>query len=324
MSSELYGYTVTAHVRRDKNQHLRVDQLHGDHGGGDLVDVFDTVVQPGVQWPPPPEEDVEDTRDTIARVERVNTPDTDPRVRWGRVRVTRGAVRHDVEQAETGQTIAIRDADREGRPLFFWLVAPTNATSALLLTERRARFGIVSGFWMNVLIGRLRDQFPGATFDLSYYAPQPVWEEYRQHGDGIEGLVLRRVMAEEREDRELDEPTRRRVAGTMTTTIDRAIVPSRQRVAEALRGNNRVDAVELVIGDLPETVGDVDEYDTVKLRVVMGGKRRTVILGRNRAPQLGYPVTQVRQDDEDYPRPDDMAAFATKLAREIGRPLGIR
>lgn len=324
MSSELYAYTITAHPRRDQNQQLRIDALLGDAAGGDLLEAFDTLIVKGAEWPLPPEEGAQDTRRTLARVDVIQKPLDDSRVRWGRVRVSREAVRHDVEQAQTGETIAILDEDREGRPLFFWLVAPTRSTSVLVLTERRARFGIVTGFWRTFLLGHLRASFPGITFDLNYYVPEPVWDQYLQRGDDVRGLVLRRVLAEDRENIELDTPTRRRPAGTLTTYVDRRVVPRRERVAQALQANDRPGAVELVLGEQANSVGDVDRYDSVSLRLTMAGKRRTVALGREIAPQIGYPVSDVGQDHEGYPLPQDMARFASELAREIGGPLGIR
>lgn len=326
MVSELFAYTVTAHKRGDKSNRLRMDKLDatdGSKSGSDVLAAFDAVVKKGVEWPPPPAAGQDDTRETISRVETVTTPKADPRVRYGRVRVTRAAIRHDVEQAGTGNTIAIQDEDREGRPLFFWFVAPAGLTNALLLTERRQRFGIVSGFWANVLLARLKSQFSGATSELNYFVPNPVWEQYKEKGGGIEGLVLQRVMAEDREDRELDEPTRRKAGGLVTLQVDRSVLPARQKVADVFRKGDKAQAIELVVGDTAEAF-DSEQFDTVKMKVVIDGKRRTVVIGKDRVPQIGYPVTGVRLDNEGYPKADDMAKFATNLARGIGRPIGIR
>ena len=324
MESALFAYTIRAHKQRDKAAEVKVDGLHGTDGDGDLLDSFDATMTVGAQWPQPPAPGQTDTRETVSPVEEVHTAAGDDRVRYGRVRVTRGAVGHDVTQHGTGATIAIRDEDREGRPLFFWLVAPTGSTNALVLTERRARFGIVGDVWKGLLIGGLRRDFDQTTFEFNYYVHTPVWEQYLERGDRVEGVVLRRVMVEEREDRELDNATRREVIGTIVTEVDRSVVPARQRVADLLRQGDRGGAIELVMGDRPEQLGDAEEYESFALRLVLGGRHRTVVLGRDRVPQLGHDVTGVGHDAEGYPRVADMADFASTLARRIGGPLGIR
>lgn len=324
MESALFAYTIRAHKKREKAAELKIDGLHGTDGDGDILTSFDAALSVGTEWPAPPGEGHPDLRDTVSRIEEVHSDPDDDRIRYGRVRVTRGAVRHDVTQQHTGDTIAIRDEDREGRPLFFWLVAPTDATSALVLTERRARFGIVNDVWKGLLIGRLRNDFQEATFEFNYYVHTPIWDQYLERGEGVDGVVLRRVMVEEREDRELENATRQEVVGTIITEIDRRVVPTRQRVADLLRDGDRGGAIELVMGDRTEQLGDVEDYESIALRLVLAGRHRTVVLGRDRVPQLGHNVTGVDEDGEGYPRIKQMAAFASALARRIGGPLGIR
>lgn len=322
MSSTLFAYSLTAHVRRKKDEPLSLDGLYGD-GTGDVFDVFDVFIQEGLEWPPPPEDGQEDLRKTVLEVESVVTPEDDDRVRYGRVRVQRHAIRHDIEQAASGEIIEITDDDLEGRPLFFWFGSPAGSNTGLLLTERAERFGILTALWKRGLVGALRGVYEAVTFDLSYYAPVPVWDEYLEKGQGIEGAVLRRVIEEEDETKEETDPARRKMVGKVVTAIERRVIPTKKRVADALREADRSEAIEMVIGDHEEVeLDDPDEYDTVQIVLDIDGSRRTVTIGKDRIPQIGYPVHGVDDTEDDYPDLEDLAAFAADLAIQIGGPAG--
>lgn len=324
MTSELYAYTISAHVKRHRDQPVPIDNLNLD-GTGDILHGFDNAIRLGAEWPKPPEAGQPDTRERVCEVLEVHEGATDDRIRYGRIRVNRNAIRHDVRKSGTDELVPIHDDDQEGRPLFFWFVAPVESTAGLLLTERRARFGILSSVWQHLLIGHLRNRFPDVTFELAYYVPTPVWEQYEQSGDGLEGAVLERVLVEEREDREQERITERRTIGSIKTHIDRRLAPRRERVSRVLRDADRTEAIQMFLGDHHNALGPVEpeEYDLIRLRLVLDGKRRSVILGHDRVPQLGHPVDEVEHDAEGYPQVHKMANFAEDLARSIGSPLGL-
>jgi hypothetical protein len=96
-------------------------------------------------------------------------------------------------------------------------------------------------------------------------------------------------------------------------------------VADLFRSGSRAAAIELLLGDedVPIDLGSLDDYDTVSIDIELDGKNRRVILGRDRYPQIGYPVDGIDVDDEGYPDMNSLARAAAELAQEIGGPIGL-
>ncbi|HVE91856.1 MAG TPA: hypothetical protein VNE62_06115 [Actinomycetota bacterium] len=314
MTSTLYPYTLTAHRRGEPGESVPLD---GTLDGADVLAAFDTAVVNSATWVWTPSPEHPSRRLTVEQVHAQGI-----HTRYGRIRVTRPAIRHDVEQASTGSTIKIRDEDHEGRPLFFWMAVPAGNTTALLLTERRARFGIVDAFWKEHLVKRLKQHHADLTVNFSYYFEEAVWDQYRKHGGAIHGATLTRVLREEDESLELDVASSRRRVGTVQTKIEVVKRPTAEAVANIFRRRDRGAAIELLLGDASE-LGHLDDYDTFKLTVEIRGKTRSVNLASPRFPPVGHAVEGVPTDEEGYPQIEAMAERAVGLARDIGGPIGI-
>lgn len=324
MASSLYAYRFTAHKKFERSPTLyRMNELRGSGEGGDFLDQFDRVIYKEAEYPPPPEDGDEDLRGRISLVEDVRQ-DKRRRIRYGRISIRNPAsVRYDLEHRESGATVRVAETDREGRPLFFWLTAPTRSDSALLLTERAARFSIVRGFWENHVARHLREAFTDTKIDFGYYNPDPVWRMYEESGRAVEGITIRRVIEETDESKEDIHPSRTRVIAKVDTVVSRRLTPDRHMVARIFERKDAAKAVELIAGDLHLGV-NAGSYDEVIVPVDIDGRKRNVRIGRIDVAQLGYPVENVGMDRDGYPKVGDMAKFAERLARDIGKPLGFR
>lgn len=319
--TELFAYTITAHVARHKNQSLRLGHLYGDGNGGHLLDAFDAAMAAGAAWPPEEKRDPNGST-TVAKV-MFSQPDPDlPSARFGRIEVDRQAPRHELHRAAEDEVISVTDRDRQGRPLFFYLLCPPESRYALLLTERSGGFGIVRSFWQGYLKGELRRSFEGVTFEIGYFNPRHVWDEYLERGQGVEGLEARRVVKEIDETKAIDDPARETPFANVLTRVDRKLAPARERVASILRNNDAQEAVRLVLPDHEDEI-DPSDYDEFALRLEIANKKRLVRLGDPDVPPVGYVVEGMDLDEDDYPEPEAMATFARDLINGIGGPIGL-
>lgn len=322
MTAELFAYQLTANVRGRPKEQLRMGELHGPGAGGPLLDAFDDVMAPGWEFPPPPEAGLENRTRISTTMGCQADPDV-PHSRMGRVQADRTAVPHDLRRAVTTQPIRVTSDDWEGRPIFFYLLAPPGTFTALLLTERTGGFGIVTSFWNRYVIPRLRQTFSDTKFDFGYYNPRPVWEEYLAHGQGLEGLQLRRSLRARDEAEEVDGAPVFKDVGRLLTRIDRATRPARETVASVFQSGDRAEALALLLPEEERDAVNPAEYDEVAVDAIISGRKRRVRLGREHVPPIGYPVT-VDAGDDGYPSLEGMAAHSRELIADIGGAAGLR
>lgn len=320
---ELYAYAFQAWTRRDPGAKRKLDHLHGDGAGGDLLlDVVDQVLVASFQNPPAPPPGTADLRKTFYKYGSHQPSATEDRARFGRITVNRKATRYDLQHSSSPRPIRVRDTDRVERPLFYWIYVPAGGQIGLLLVERAPRWGTVAAVWDGPVHDAARNLVgDDVTVKFGPFIPNPVWEEYLARGEGLEYVEMYRVLEETDETKELDDATRVSQVGRLRTTIERpGWRPDREAVAEALEHKDKDGAVALFhAGDLGAP-GIDEHWDEVKLRLKLGAKERTVRIGNENVAQLGYPDDDgaVRLDPDGYPEVATMVTFARSVAADLG------
>lgn len=209
--------------------------------------------------------------------------------------------------------------------MFYWITAPPGSKRALILTERIGQFGVRSAFWDKFVLQRIRDGIPDRIPVMSHWYPKRVLEEYLEHGTGLSGAVLRKVVVEQDENKSIDDPARITKYGSLDVRINRKWKPA-QAVMEKLLGNqlDMNEAIELLIP--PEAIsGPVKKIDPDELILSVEFESRgpiTVSVTNDRTPRAGFPVGLVEVDDDGYPLLDGMVKRAKEIQEDVTGALG--
>ncbi len=313
MSSKFFAHTV--HVRPFRGG--LDDRLPlGDLGGGrDLLAILrDDLLREGQSW-----DDGAGERDPMhhGEVGRVLELPAERRLH-GRILVGTSGIRSDLHRRD-GSVVQRQREDVERRPLYFWLNLPERATTGLLLVEQHGHLGVRRAFWEQVVQRRFRLLHHDLLLDIAHYYPLSVWQEYEQYDGELTGATVIARLRPPLSDNQLDDigPDVDEL-GTLRIGIDRNFRRvARDSVGRMLRGDaSREEAIELLLPQSP----DADSvralnHEEVRLAVDLGAAgKRTVVLGRDSAPRVGYEIQDgIRDDDQGFPDLEAMARQARDL-----------
>lgn len=155
--------------------------------------------------------------------------------------------------------------------------------------------------------------------------PKDVLAQYLEHGDGLSGATLRKVVVEQDENKSIDDPAHVKKYGTIDLVIKRRWKPDQSLMGKLLGNQLGMDeAIEVLIP--PDAVnGPVKSIKPDELLLSLDFDNRgpmSVSVTRDRAPRAGFPVGSVQVDGDGYPVLSAMVERAGEVQADITAALG--
>lgn len=316
----LVAYTLTIHPRGEPDSPLRAGWLDGDsEAPRDLIGVLSDILVPDTVW----RQNEGTPNEVSGRILSRERLDQEPTL-YGRIRVGGRGQRNDITKA-SGEEIQVWTDDEVHRPVFYWITAPPQSKRALILTERVGQFGVRSAFWDTFVLQGLREALPDRIPEMPHWYPKRILEDYLEHGSGLSGATLRKVVLEQDENKAIDDPARVIKYGSLEVRVNRKWKPA-QDVMEKLLGNqlDMNEAIEVLIP--PQAIsGPVKNISPDELILSVDFDNRnpiSVSVTRDRTPRAGFPVGAIDVDAEGYPLLDAMVNRAKEVQKDVSGALG--
>lgn len=332
LASTLHAYSVRVHrLNHPKDERPLGDLLAQQRPKGaaapttrrprvDLYGLVQELMPAGLRWPVGGAGD--DGRH--GSVHSLAAPVDQPRRLHGRLLVGQSGVRSDIRQ----QQVVIRRQldDVEERPLYFFLNLPERSTRGLLLVERHGHLGVQQAFWNDVLRQAFRDRHNDLSLKLEHFYPTDVIEEYEAKQGRINNAVVVTSLRQSSTTDDLDvvAPDVEEI-GTLQISVKRRWRDMTHAWGRELLGMTGSSAVSYVLPDGPEAdlIAQM-QAEEVRVGVTLDdGERRTVVLGQDYAPRVGYTLPDVTLDEEGYPALDAMLEQALVLEPTLMRNLAV-